>query len=694
LADPVVRIGWRPEDGADALLDREWLVANGLGGYASGTVAGVCTRRYHGLLVAAVPGLGRTVMLQHLSERIRLPGGRTARLSGEESAVGLALHGADSLQEFRLEMGLPVWTYEVEGAVVEKRLLLPHGQNTVHLSYRLLAGPGAVRLTLRPGVHFRPHEAAVSSSLHGYRFAAERGRYEIVADDPRLPALRLLVHGERRAFTLEEERLAEVVYRVEGSRGYDQQGDLYSPGFFRVDLGPGAPVALVASTEPWDVVAALAPDEAARAERDRREALVERAAPVARRGPAAELVLAADAFLVEPTGRVHEAARARAEGDVPRTVIAGYHWFTDWGRDTMISLEGLTLATGRADEAASILRAFARHARDGLIPNLFPEGDSEGLYHTADATLWMFHALDRYVATTGDRGTLRRLLPTMEDVVRRHLEGTRFGIGVDPADGLLRQGEEGHQLTWMDAKCDGWVVTPRRGKAVEINALWYAALRALERWIAAERGPAAAAAAGEAAARARESFNRRFWYREGGWLYDVVDGEGGRDDPAFRPNQILAISLPDAVLERDRWRPVVEAVRERLVTPRGLRSLAPDHPDFKASYHGDLRTRDAAYHQGTVWSWLIGPFVDAWRKVHADDRAGARRLLGGLLEHLDEGCVGQISEIFDAEPPFTPRGCVAQAWGVAELLRALVATADDEPPPGGSHASALEPDPR
>jgi predicted glycogen debranching enzyme len=668
----VTRIGWRPADGAEALLDREWLVANGLGGYATGTVAGVCTRRYHGLLVAALPGVGRTVMLSHLSDRVRLPGGRTARLGAEERAVGLALHGAEHLREFRLDLGLPIWTYAVAGAVLEKRVLLSHGQNTLHVSYRLVSGPGPLRLTLRPGVHFRPHEAPVSAPLGRYRVLAQGGRYEIAADGGRFPPLRIVLHGRRAAFTVEEQRLAEVVYRVEGSRGHDQQGDLFSPGFFKVDLDHGEPVALVASCEPWEVFLALAPDEAARAERRRREGLLARAPARARRGPAAELVLAADAFLVVPAGRVQEGAHAHAEGDEPRTVIAGYHWFTDWGRDTMISLEGLALATGRASEGASILRAFARHVRDGLIPNLFPESEAEGLYHTADATLWMFHALDRYVAETGDRETLRRLLPAMEEIVRQHLRGTRFGIGVDPEDGLLRQGAEGYALTWMDAKFDGWVVTPRRGKAVEINALWYRSLSALGRWLAEEGRDDDARALAEAAERAREAFNRRFWYAKGRHLYDVVDGDGG-DDPACRPNQLLAVSLPDAVLERARWGAVVENVREELLTPLGLRSLARGHPDYRRNYHGDLRTRDSAYHQGTIWSWLIGPFVDAWMKVN-DDRAGARRLLDGLVAHLGEACVGQVSEVFDAEPPFTPRGCVAQAWGVAELLRVLSKT--------------------
>jgi predicted glycogen debranching enzyme len=354
----------------------------------------------------------------------------------------------------------------------------------------------------------------------------------------------------------------------------------------------------------------------------------------------------------------------------------------------MISLEGLTLTTGRQREAGYILRTFAHYVRDGLIPNLFPEGEKEGLYHTADATLWFFHALDRYLDYTADRDTLRQLLPRLLDVVEHHLAGTRFGIGVDPADGLLRQGAEGYQLTWMDAKVGDWVVTPRRGKAVEINALWYNALRLLERWareepasaVSANRGAGAgllpkgadaAAALARHAERAYESFNRRFWYPQGGYLYDVVDGEQG-DDDACRPNQVFAISLPHPVLAPKYWAPVVEVVKEKLLTPVGLRSLSPDHPDFKARYYGDLRARDAAYHQGTVWAWLIGPYLDAWLKVHPEDQAGAADLLEGFRAHLGEACLGTISEVFDAEAPFTPRGCAAQAWSVAEVLRCWV----------------------
>ncbi|MBI2930651.1 MAG: glycogen debranching protein, partial [Planctomycetes bacterium] len=334
----------------------------------------------------------------------------------------------------------------------------------------------------------------------------------------------------------------------------------------------------------------------------------------------------------------------------------------------------VTLASGRHADAGYIVRTFSHYLRDGLLPNLFPEGEQEGRYNTADATLWYFHAVGRYVQETGDRATLRILLPRLIDVIERHLQGTRFGIGVDPRDGLLRQGHEGCALTWMDARVDDWVVTPRRGKAVEINALWYNALRLTEEWVGREQGEAAARPFGDHAARTYESFNRRFWYAQGGHLYDVIDGETG-DDASLRPNQLLALSLAHPVLEPGRWEAVLNVVLRELLTPLGLRSLAQGHADYRARYDGDLRARDAAYHQGTVWGWLVGPLVDAWLRVHPGDRSGARRFLEGFIPHLGEACLGSISEIFDAEEPFAARGCVAQAWSVAEVLRCWIKTA-------------------
>ncbi len=668
---------WKHGETVEPLVEREWLVTNGLGGYASGTIAGVCTRRYHGYLISALPApAGRVMMLNHLTEQVRLPDRRTVQIGGDESATsGLDLRGVDFLREFRLEAGLPMWRYEIDGHVLEKRVLMLHQQNTVHVNYRLVAGDGPIHLRLRLAVHFRPHDAPVSGPVDaGYVFSAQGDRFEL-SDGTALPSLRFQVQGPKAAFTVAGQRTSQWLYRVEESRGYDSRGELWSPGHFRLDLTREQDATLVVSTEPWEMIGALTPAAARTAEHERRRRLLSTAASAAQTGIGGELTLAADQFLITPAGRIEDAARARAAGDTVRTVIAGYHWFTDWGRDTMISLEGLTLTTGRHYEAGCILRTFAAHVRDGLIPNLFPEGSTHGLYHTADATLWFFHAVSRYVKMTNDRETLDFLLPTLLDIVEHHLRGTRFGIGVDPADGLLRQGADGYQLTWMDAKCGDWVVTPRRGKAVEINALWFNALRLLEGWVRESKSDAEAQPFATHAERAYRSFNERFWQATGGYLFDVVDGEKG-DDRSCRPNQIFAISLPNPVLDPQRWEAVIGVVHDRLLTPVGLRSLAPGEPEYQARYYGDLRARDAAYHQGTVWAWLIGPYIDAWLKVHPADQAGARLLLHGLEKHLGEACLGSVSEVFDAEAPFTPRGCCAQAWSVAEFLRCWVATAE------------------
>jgi len=662
-------------ENAKEILRREWLVTNGLGGYASGTISGSVTWRYHGLLIAALPApFGRMVMLNHLTEFIRCPNGRLLQFGGEENNQDGGASAGHFITDFRLENHLPIWTYSVDEMLIEKRLLFLYGQNTVHVTYRLLSKQESVRLELRPAVHFRSHEHAVNEDGQaGYRFSVTGEQYEVSRDDMS-PQLRLVLRGEQGAFTYDGGSRREIFYSKEAERGYPSRGQLWSPGNFSARLQPQSPATLIASTEPWHTMLALTPDEALRFYHERHRRLLSSAAPETHEQAAMDLVLAADQFIITPAGRIQDAARAHAAGDEIRTVIAGYHWFTDWGRDTMISLEGLTLTTDRFTEAGWILRTFAHYIRHGLIPNLFPEGQNQGLYHTADATLWFFHALSRYVEVTNDRGTLSHVYPKLVDIIEHHLRGTDFGIGVDPKDGLLRQGAPGYQLTWMDAKVDDWVVTPRRGKAVEINGLWYNTLKLMENWAREMKGEAAANQYADHAARARESFNQRFWYAKGKYLYDIVDGEHG-DDHACRPNQLLSFSLKHPVLEERYWRLVLEIVQENLLTPVGLRSLSRDNPDYKAKYFGDLRARDAAYHQGTVWAWLIGPFVDAWLKLYPEKHGEARRFLDGFGPHLNEACIGSISEIFDAEPPFTPRGCISQAWSVAEVLRAWVKTA-------------------
>jgi predicted glycogen debranching enzyme len=670
---------WDPaQSSREILLNREWLITNGLGGYASGTISGAITRKYHGILIAALPApLGRMVMWSHVSEVLRFDDGEVVSLGAEERAGGqLDLHGAEYLREFRLEDGLPVWSYHVRDLIIEKRVLLPHLQNTVHVSYQIIGGGKAPRLELRPAFNFRHHEASVDLPLaEPYKLTAVNDRYEIVSARRKLPPIRMRLCGRASAFTIAPSKIHQVMYRTEQARGYAHQGELWSPGFFQVELADEKTATLIGSTEPWEIIDVLSPAEVLSSERERRARLLVDADAEAREGVGAELVFASDQYVITPAGRFEETARAHAAGDEVRTVIAGYHWFTDWGRDTMISLEGLTLVTGRSLEAGYILRTFAHYVRDGLIPNMFPDGQKEGLYNTADATLWFFHALGRYLENSKDHITLRLLLPTLVDIVEHHLRGTKFNIHVDPDDGLLIQGQKSYQLTWMDAKMGDWVVTPRRGKAVEINALWYNALRLLDGWLR-EIDPAAAQRYEQHAARAHESFNRRFWFAEGGHLYDVIDVDGGSaSDPACRPNQLFAISLDHPVLDESRWKSVLEVAQAELLTPVGLRSLSPKHPDYKPIYSGDLRSRDGAYHQGTVWAWLIGPFIDAWLKVHPRDKQGARKFLDRFPERMNENGIGTISEVFDAREPHTAGGCIAQAWSVAEVLRSWVKTA-------------------
>ena len=669
------------------LLSRQWLVTNGLGGYASATISGAVTWRYHGLLIAALPApLGRTLMLNHLEESLRFPDGKVIKFGGGEPSEPGDAPPPNYLAEFQLENQMPLWRYVIDGIAVEKRILMPNRQNTVHVSYTVHTQRDGFWLELRPSVHFRAFEDSVSKP-HGNNYEVRaRGQHFEVDSGEDYPPLRLAIDAAESRFIQDGGSKREIIYQLDAERGFEARGSLWSPGYFSIAVR-GAPLTLIASTEEWHTITALDPEAALSTERDRNVRLIRQADANAQSGPPAELVLAADQFIIVPAGRIRDAARARAAGDELRAVIAGYHWFTDWGRDTMISLEGLTLITGRHQEAAWILRAFAQYVRDGLIPNLFPEGRNDGLYHTADATLWFFHAVERYVQTTKDRTTLQAMLPMFRDIVDHHLRGTRFGIHVDPTDGLLVQGAEGYQLTWMDAKVGDWVVTPRRGKAVEINALWYNALRLLESWLRDEKDEKAAAEIRQHADRARDSFNRRFWNEPTNCLFDVVDGEGG-DDPAIRPNQVLSISLPNPILDQAHWAAVMSVVERELLTPRGLRSLSPHNRDYKPKYTGDLRSRDAAYHQGTVWAWLIGPFVDAWLKLHPGKRTEARRFIAGFVPHLEEACVGSISEIFDAEAPFTPRGCIAQAWSVAEVLRTFVITSEPAPqPPTGPKPS-------
>lgn len=651
------------------LLSREWLVTNGLGGYASGTIAGVPTRKYHGLFVPnlTVPK-GRYLLISRCDEEVTLEDRRSILGGVEFSDTHMESDTHWHLQEFRLDHRIAVWRFDLGGRVLEKSVFMVQNQNTVCVRYRLLAGE-PLTLCIRPFVSFRRHDDLPSREIdRPFVLSICQGRHEVqLAHTPLV--LRMGLRPRHGVFVAEGRHAADFLYRIERSRGDPHYESAFSPGCFRDTLARDRPLAFVASTQPWealefDVGAALA------AERRRTRRLLARAREAVGDPFAEQLVMAADQFIVLPGARLEESVLADAAGRELRTVIAGYHWFGDWGRDTMISLEGLTLRTGRWREAGAILRTFANYVQDGLLPNLFPEGERQALYHTVDATLWYFHAISRYLESVDDRSALRELFPVLESIVTHHLQGTRFGIRVDPADGLIMAGTEDLPLTWMDAKLDDWVVTPRRGKPVEIQALWYNALELMADWARGLGQPDDAYR--EHARRCREAFNRRYWNPASGCLFDVLDGPDG-DDAAIRPNQIFAVSLPHAVLAENRWPAVVQTAMRHLLTPYGLRTLSPEHPDYKRSYHGDLRARDAAYHQGTVWPWLLGHFIDAFLRVHGDRRA-ARRLLSGFEAHLHEAGVGSISEIFDAETPFNAHGCIAQAWSVAEVLRAWIVT--------------------
>ena len=603
----------------------EWLVTNGLGGFASGTLSGTPMRKHHGLLIAALPSpYGRTMTMPFAEENLILPEKQEIPLSyvfsNEEKRARKI-----PLVEFRQELGLPVWRYEIGGILLEKRILMVHLQNTVHITYQLLSGPSAILLKWRPYLQFRGYEQSVNldSSSQSYRVHAHDNYYEI--EHLAFPMLRFY-QDKNAGFFLTSDHLPSVYYDTEKKRGYDFLGPMESPGYYLMDLDLNVPITLVFSTEDWKKIQAVPPKIAPSIENYRRRNLLRKAGAIVSKKVMAELVLAADEFIITPYTRITDIILMQASGEEASTIIAGYPWFTDWGRDTMISLEGLVILTGRSKEARTILNTFSHYIKDGLIPNMFPDSENQGLYNTADASLWFFHAIDRYIDLTQDESILEDLYPKLLGIIQHHIQGTLFGIKVDE-DGLLMQGKEGVQLTWMDAKVGDWVVTPRRGKAVELNALWYNALELMDKW-SLNKEPLFQ----KYAEKCYDSFNKRFWYEKGSYLYDLVDTENGPPDPALRPNQLFSISLRFPVLEPQKWEPVLKIVSEELLTPYGLRTLSPKHPDYKSCYDGDLRARDAAYHQGTVWPWLIGPYIDVWMKVYPNDAKKARSFLKELLD--------------------------------------------------------------
>jgi len=654
---PLVDFGPEICGDLDAARRREWLCTNGLGGYASSTLAGVNTRRYHGWLVAALtPPVGRVVLVGGAVEWATYAGRRYPLATHEYGDGTIDPLGYTHLQSFVLDGALPVWTFRLADALLQRRLWMAYGTNTTYVTYHLIQGTGPLDLEITPLVTYRDYHTLSSGA--GWRpgvTALPIGVGAVVhAFDGARPYQLLADQGQ---FTPGGDWYWNLRHREETARGLDDHSDLYAPGVFSATLTTGGDYTLVLTAEEnadVDGRRALA------AARERQAGLLTQAGVEGDEETVRQLVLAADQFVV---------ARAAAAPDAAgRTAIAGYHWFGDWGRDTMIALPGLTLSCGRPEDAAKILRTFARFVADGLLPNNFP--DSSGAppgYNTADATLWFVLAVRAYEQATGDRTLATDLLPVLRDVVAHHVAGTRYHIGVDPADGLLHAGEPGVQLTWMDAKVGDWVVTPRIGKPVEINALWYNALRTLADLLTARGDSPGAASYGALADRARASFQARFRRPDSPYLADVVDGPNG-DDLSVRPNQILALSLPYPLLEGAEALAMLDAVGRALLTTYGLRSLSAADPAYRGDYGGDQRRRDGAYHQGPVWTWLMGPYVEAHYRVHGD-RVAALELLRPFAHHLRDAGLGTISEILEGDPPHLPRGCIAQAWGVAETLR-------------------------
>jgi predicted glycogen debranching enzyme len=640
---------------------REWLCVNGIGGFASGTIAGTQTRRYHGLLVAALaPPLDRTLLVAQVHETAEYAGRPWALGCGRWTSGVADPSGYQLIERFTLDGTTPVWTYAVADALIEKRVWMEPGANTTYVRWRVLRAGEPIALAVKALVNYRDYHATTRGGDWHMDVARVTNGLRVTAFDGARPVLLLApgaeaepAHAWFRDFDLPRER----------ERGLDHVEDHLHAATFRARLLPGAALTLTLSAE-----AAPSPDgEAAWTRRARREAGVlarwTGARPDAESAPAwiRRLVLAADQFVV---------ARPLPGAPDGATVIAGYHWFGDWGRDTMIALPGLTLATGRPDVARKILTTFARFVDRGMLPNRFPDGGDAPEYNTVDATLWYVEAIRGYHAATGDDGFLKDTYPALESILTWHRDGTRYGIRRDPADGLLAAGEPGVQLTWMDARVGDWVVTPRIGKPVEINALWYNALVAMAGFARRLRRPARDLEA--EAARVATGFER-FWNAHDGWCFDVLDGPDG-PDATLRPNQVFAVSLPASPLPPERRRAVVDACARHLLTSYGLRSLAPFDAHYVGRYGGDQRARDGAYHQGTVWGWLLGPFALAHFAAYGD-AAAARRYLEPMADHLGDHGLGSIAEIFDGDAPFAPRGCIAQAWSVAEILRAWQALA-------------------
>ncbi len=628
---------------------REWVETNGIGGFACSTVSGANTRRYHGLLTAATrPPLGRITLLSKFEESISV-NGKSFDLSSNQFPGVVHPKGFQLITSFRLDP-FPIWTYKIGDIEIEKRVFMFHGQNTTVCRWSVISGDAeGVSLELKPLFSFVDYHALQHESSEAQFDTIVR--HECVSLKPRTELPEIFLNHNAELVKETGNWYRDFEYAIEKERGFDFREDLFQPFSLKFDLAKKAHVVVSLEDRSKTNIDALENSEVSR-----RNDLVEIAA--AKTDFKKQLVLAADQFIV-----------SRGSG---KSIIAGYPWFSDWGRDTMIALHGLTLSTNRPDIAKGIIREFSKHISQGMLPNRFPDEGEEAEYNTVDATLWYFEAVRAYAEKTRDYDFVENeLYPKLVEIIIWHLKGTRFGIHVD-TDGLLNAGEVGLQLTWMDAKYGDTVFTPRIGKAVEIQALWYNALRIMVDFANRFGDLDGAAQYNSTAAVLKISFNNIFWNDDEDCLFDVV--KNGERDASVRPNQIFAVSLPHTMVSIGRAAKIVQKVESELLTPFGLRSLSPQESEYRATYVGTPFSRDSAYHQGTVWGWLIGPFVEAYRKVHPNGHNTEQKISDFLKEfesHLSEFGLGQISEIFDAEAPHHPRGCFAQAWSVAEVVRVL-----------------------
>jgi len=649
-----------------AAESREWLVTNGIGGYASGTIAGSQTRRYHGLLVAALqPPVGRTQLVSAIDEIAHYAGEDFSLATHRWASGAVEPKGFLLLEDFRLEGSTPVWTYALSDALLEKRIWMRQGENTNVIQYTLQRGSSALEIDLKAFVNYRDFHSLTHAGDWRMNITPVEHGVQVQAFDGATP---FYLKSSVSSCQPQHEWYIGCNYSEETERGLSDREDRLFAALFRAKLEPGSSVTVVVSTE----AAASLDGETARAEQANHDVKLFQAWQAKTEDLAGEapswlwqLILAADQFIVK---------RSLPEEPNGRSIIAGYHWFGDWGRDTMIALPGLTLTAGRAGIARQILLAFSRYVDGGMLPNNFPDAGGKPEYNTVDAALWHFESIRQYFGATQDAVTLQKLFPVLASMIDAHMAGARYNIHADPADGLLYAGAPGVQLTWMDAKIGDWIVTPRTGKPVEINALWINALETMTGFARLLAKPADVYE--KLVAKAKLSF-QRFWNADRNCCFDVIDSPGIGNDAALRPNQIFAVSLPVSPLTPEQQKAVVDVCARHLLTSHGLRSLAPGEAGYTGHYGGSPRDRDAAYHQGTVWGWLLGSFALAHYRVY-HDRQAALRFLEPLGRQIYASGLGTLSEIFDGDAPFAPRGCIAQAWTVAEVLRAWHAIADEK----------------